>query len=1046
MSSEDEISSEERDGKTKARANTFFLQSLADLGSFTTPTKAPGTQQATKLMSNGADGRDNSTKIQQAPKKRKPTGTQRGHKVVSKGSKKGKQAARSTGTPRGERVRHAREPNTEQNEGAQEHKTEGDDNIGGEPPMNDELATKYMQMLKIIPGFTDQNPQPRSEKLKTLLITGLDRCSSRILSERGDPHSPMNQLYLIAFVKVAFNPGSKMNPQRRGKRIDNYIAHFRENPEEWFLPLVEKCMADRALREQVTRRSDNYIQQGRKAAEGFIRKGQYRKATSRLFNDNGRPRPFEAQQFQQLQTEISGRPPPEQYGRVRGHRPRKFAEEEVKEFLKNHPTGQAPGISGFRDNLLPLLAVNSDSFVRWFTMLVNKSALGQVQGELLRTARVTAIPEPKDGKPDNVRFVYIFEQMGRSVSKFLLLTLRKQGDLHDFQFGVDTPGGVEPVLHGFSMAIFDDDMPLTDTAMFVVKTDMKKAYQSILRTAIFKGLEKRNPQLLAYAIQQLQNPTKVVVEMADGVVTTVEITNGVITGDPIAGYFFSIGICDAFDELKQRNHTEINGKSGEATTIHSGAMYLDDNAAITKHPEQYMMMAQEIHDKRETGIQFHPAGTPNKNQAVKVSDLRSGSASLELLGSVIGRPSQTQTFIHAKVEKHNKELEKLKTLRSQDGWLLLRYCVAPKLLHLLRTINMSDDLLKPIMQQVDRSHVNWVEEAMKQTTTHDATELTKTIVTLPVDKGGMGLPNYEATSQVAFKTSEELALRVLAVDDTGLEDDPPSQRDAMELVHNKRRQEFLQMLSPEQVVQFVDNASKTMQQILSVRPYCPATTLTDREIALFVRAKCLDPQQTPLSHCPECARMNTYDHDQICQEKTRNRTARHEAVKKKVLFNAVKSSQHGARTSYEMEIVLPQRHHREPEIKIDVRIVGEAAMNGIGMDTDISFTTVSTGRNKARATSAASNDKAQLYAVDKMKFGEEMIKEFLEARAVKKRSKYSERAGYPFVPLIISAGGWLHHQFYDFAVHLKGKKFLRSFYQELAVGILRARTINMQLY
>ena len=152
---------------------------------------------------------------------------------------------------------------------------------------------------------------------------------------------------------------------------------------------------------------------------------------------------------------------------------------------------------------------------------------------------------------------------------------------------------------------------------------------------------------------------------------------------------------------------------------------------------------------------------------------------------------------------------------------------------------------------------------MKQTTTREATELTKTIATLPVDKGGMGLPNYEATSQVAFRTSEELALRVLAVDDAELDDNPPSQRDAMEVVHNKRRQEFLETLSPEQLVQFVDNSSKTLQQILSVRPFCPATTLTDRKIALFARMKCLDPQQTPMSDCPECGGRNTYDHDQM---------------------------------------------------------------------------------------------------------------------------------------------------------------------------------------
>lgn len=92
-------------------------------------------------------------------------------------------------------------------------------------------------------------------------------------------------------------------------------------------------------------------------------------------------------------------------------------------------------------------------------------------------------------------------------------------------------------------------------------------------------------------------------------------------------------------------------------------------------------------------------------------------------------------------------------------------------------------------------------------------------------------------------------------------------------------------------------------------------------------------------------------------------------------------------------------------------------------------------------------DKAQLFLEDKQKFGEaSTIEEFLEARAEKKRRKYGDQAEYPCTPLILSAGGWLHSQFYDYVVFLKGSKFLlRSFYQELALSTLRARTINFRL-
>lgn len=128
---------------------------------------------------------------------------------------------------------------------------------------------------------------------------------------------------------------------------------------------------------------------------------------------------------------------------------------------------------------------------------------------------------------------------------------------------------------------------------------------------------------------------------------------------------------------------------------------------------------------------------------LRLSDLRSGSAIFELLGSAIGTPERLSEFVARKIQRQETKVDRLKELSAQCGWLLLKkWCVAPtKLVHLLRTIDTTAPGLRVETQKIDNLHARFVEQHLKQTNNPVVSQLTQVIATtLPVDKGGMGLP------------------------------------------------------------------------------------------------------------------------------------------------------------------------------------------------------------------------------------------------------------------------------------------------------------------
>ena len=225
-------------------------------------------------------------------------------------------------------------------------------------------------------------------------------------------------------------------------------------------------------------------------------------------------------------------------------------------------------------------------------------------------------------------------------------------------------------------------------------------------------------------------------------------------------------------------------------------------------------------------------------------------------------------------------------------------------------------------------------------------------------------------------------------------------------------------------------------------PYQRNQRLTDREIAVALTVKTLS-LGAPGERCIACGKDNTIEHDQQCMMKTHHRTHRHNRLVREALASAVKSKPN---TRTEFECTLPKTLPQDPTLIIDIRVRGPGAINTVGTDGDVSVTSV-TNRDSRHLLLQWLEDteKAVLQLTNPTKFAEEYIREVLARRARLKDDKYAGKSDFPFIPLIITSGGWLHERWIKWMKDLQPELKLKRLYQTIGVILLQTRAVNFRM-
>jgi hypothetical protein len=210
---------------------------------------------------------------------------------------------------------------------------------------------------------------------------------------------------------------------------------------------------------------------------------------------------------------------------------------------------------------------------------------------IARTSRLILLPKP-DG-PTSARPIGIGEALYRVAARALLVltgAARINAALRPGQFGVGSPGGVEPAIHL---------QRYLAGRLNYVKVDYKNAFNSVDVNAVINEVRTDFPELDPFVTWAYGTPSKLLLRLADFTIEVVISARGVRQGCPLSPLLFSLvmrRIVDAITSaLRERvvagaapAGAVLGGDRGFLDPAQEGALvlaYLDDVNAQTRTTE-----------------------------------------------------------------------------------------------------------------------------------------------------------------------------------------------------------------------------------------------------------------------------------------------------------------------------------------------------------------------------------------------------------------------------------------------------------------------------
>jgi hypothetical protein len=401
--------------------------------------------------------------------------------------------------------------------------------------------------------------------------------------------------------------------------------------------------------------------------------------------------------------------------------------EDIHQALASFATDTAAGLSGWS---VPLLreACKRSQVVEFLLQLCKQIQNGSAPGsQLLTASRLVALDKEDNG----VRPIAVGDMIYRLVAKVILRKQFATDQLAPFQLGVQSPGGVEPIVHLLRHAIDGDLKGYTH----VCSADFKNAFNSVSRVAVSAATLTYAPEFYKPAKWAYNEPSALV--MYDGTVVT--SSEGVRQGDPLGPLLFSLAIRDTLQQLqKQLARTARCGLPPPIVVA-----YLDD---------VYIISGQEITPQQlERHLQQAPISlNAQKTKSYSLQDLR--QTGLKTLGSFVGSQTGKKEFLKEKIGELQQVLNRLQDLPKQHELLLLRANTTSLLRHLPRTLKCQE--LQEEFRDIDRRLLQMVKYLQGST---DSRPLDQDLVALPTRLGGLGITLFAETASLAFQNSRTIA-------------------------------------------------------------------------------------------------------------------------------------------------------------------------------------------------------------------------------------------------------------------------------------------------
>lgn len=181
----------------------------------------------------------------------------------------------------------------------------------------------------------------------------------------------------------------------------------------------------------------------------------------------------------------------------------------------------AGGVCGWTHNMFKTAFRLQSSFAEFYQPLPCKSIL-------------TGAPLTPLDKNPGVRPIAVDELLYRIAAKTILRTSFHADMLLPSQFGVMSPGGVEPIIRLWQSA---QDGKLPDSYVYGTQLDSINAFNTLDRNGMATSIRRYAPELFRVAKWAYKSPADILVRM-NGTTVKLQSTQGVRQGDPFGPLFY----------------------------------------------------------------------------------------------------------------------------------------------------------------------------------------------------------------------------------------------------------------------------------------------------------------------------------------------------------------------------------------------------------------------------------------------------------------------------------------------------------------------------
>ena len=527
----------------------------------------------------------------------------------------------------------------------------------------------------------------------------------------------------------------------------------------------------------------------------------------------------------------------------------------------------------------------------------------------------------------------VLTQCGSSVRDGLLPT----------QFGVRTPGGVEPIIRMVEHAVAGD-VPCAQ----ITCLDFSNAYNTLSREAIASVVYDRYPQFARLARWAYRGPAPLIVDgISEGQYRAIELESreGVRQGDPLAPLLFSAGMRPFLGRLQ-----DALGPG------HLVLAYLDDVIVLSERETDVVGVADRAAADSATGLRLNV----NKSKTYSMDMVeRSG---LRLLGTLIGGVDARREFADQAVASLRDRVARLlqSQLPHQDKWLLLSHSVQQSFRHLMRQLDSTG--IEDLWPQLDEILLKAVAE-LGQIPSTDMDALAHSLVALPERFGGLGILSHTecvAAARAAMQEGADAQLRSLGLyagsggTETGsAEPRPARQGERCEELFRQRFEETVNTLPHDAAVALLEHCEPLSRRFLRSTPFNASVTLDNRTVAGAIRLRLFrvggvyreTREGIPTTRCAGCGAMDiTAVHGDACQAVPhRRRHEMHNRVQN--LIAAHLASVPGTRVC--REVWLPSQRRIDDQ-RLDLVVTGAPAPNGTTTGYDITVVSSRTRQSPSR--------------------------------------------------------------------------------------------------